>query len=579
MISTILKYFRFGGSHAGRLRRGMAWSLANSVFESLQILALALVLSAAATQSLGPSVAVSSFVVMLVSIAGSAVCAHFKSENFCDGNFSMCAEKRAEIGDHMRYLPMGYFNANSLGEIASTMTNTLDDVQNVGGLVYTNVISGVTLSAVMALMLAVMNPLCGLVAIATILVVLAVNAIMQRASRAVSDRRVRSQRAIVGAVLEYVQGISVVRAFSLLDGAESRIDGAIADCERANLALELSFIAFMVLEAVACKAASILMCLLSVSLWVSGAMETGTCLTMIVASFIVFAKLELAGSYASLLRQIDVSMDKVTGLLATPPMDEGAGLSSGDGFGIELDDVSFSYGERTVIDHVSLSIPEGTSCAIVGPSGSGKTTLSQLMARFWDVGSGRVLVGGRDVRDWKVDALLSNFSMVFQGVYLFDDTIENNIKFGRPEATHEEVVEAARRACCDDFVGRLAEGYGTRIGEGGATLSGGERQRLSIARAILKDAPIVVLDEATANVDPENELELQRAIAELKRGKTVIMIAHRLKTVRDADQIVVLDAGRVVQWGTHESLMREEGIYRDFVGMRERAIGWKIARG
>ncbi|WP_417118588.1 ABC transporter ATP-binding protein [Olsenella phocaeensis] len=579
MISTILKYFRFGGSHAGRLRRGMAWSLANSVFESLQILALALVLSAAATQSLGPSVAVSSFVVMLVSIAGSAVCAHFKSENFCDGNFSMCAEKRAEIGDHMRYLPMGYFNANSLGEIASTMTNTLDDVQNVGGLVYTNVIAGVTLSVVMALMLAVMDPLCGLVAIATILVVLAVNAIMQRASRAVSDRRVRSQRAIVGAVLEYVQGISVVRAFSLLDGAESRIDGAIADCERANLALELSFIVFMVLETVACKAASILLCLLSVGLWISGAMETGTCLTMIVASFIVFAKLELAGSYASLLRQIDVSMDKVTGLLATPPMDEGAGLSSGDGVGIELDDVSFSYGERTVVDHVSLSIPEGTSCAIVGPSGSGKTTLSQLMARFWDVGSGRVLVGGRDVRDWEVDALLSNFSMVFQGVYLFDDTIENNIKFGRPEATHEEVVEAARRACCDDFVERLAEGYGTRIGEGGATLSGGERQRLSIARAILKDAPIVVLDEATANVDPENELELQRAIAELKRGKTVIMIAHRLKTVRDADQIVVLDAGRVVQRGTHESLMREEGIYRDFVGMRERAIGWKIARG
>ena len=579
MISTILKYFRFGGSHAGRLRRGMAWSLVNSVFESLQILALALVLSAAATQSLGPSSAVSSLAVMLVSIVGCAVCAHFKSENFCDGNFSMCAEKRAEIGDHMRYLPMGYFNANSLGEIASTMTNTLDDVQNVGGLVYSNVISGATLSVVMALMLAVMDPLCGLVAIATILVVLAVNAVMQRMSRAVSDRRVRSQRAIVGAVLEYVQGISVVRAFSLLNGAESRIDGAIADCERANLALELSFIGFMVLETVACKAASILMCLLSVSLWISGSMETGTCLTMIVASFIVFAKLELAGSYASLLRQIDVSMDKVTGLLATPPMGEGAGLSSGEDFGVELDDVSFSYGERTVIDHVSLSIPEGTSCAIVGPSGSGKTTLSQLMARFWDVGSGRVLVGGQDVRDWEVDALLSNFSMVFQGVYLFDDTIENNIKFGCPEATHEEVVEAARRACCDGFIERLAEGYGTRIGEGGATLSGGERQRLSIARAILKDAPIVVLDEATANVDPENELELQRAIAELKRGKTVILIAHRLKTVRDADQIVVLDAGRVVQRGTHESLMREEGIYRDFVDMRERTIGWKIAQG
>ena len=578
MISTILKYFRFGGSHARRLRRGMAWALATSIFESLQIMAVALVLSAVATQTVGSSSAIASGAVMLVSIVGCAVCAHFKSESFCDGNYSMCAEKRTQIGDRMRYLPMGYFNANSLGEIASTMTNTLDDVQNVGGLVYTNVISGITLSLVMTLMLAAMNPLCGLLAIITILAVLAINALMQHVSRAVSDRRVHSQRAIVGAVLEYVQGISVVRAFSLLHGAESRLDGAIADCEHANLALELRFIVFMILEAVTCKAASILMCLLSVSLWLSGSMETGTCLTMIVASFMVFTKLELAGSYASLLRQVDMGMDKVTSLLTTPTMDEGAHLCSGDGFGIELQDVSFAYGQRPVVSHVSLSIPEGTSCAIVGPSGSGKTTLSQLMARFWDVRAGRVLVGGRDVRDWEVDALLSNFSMVFQGVYLFDDTIENNIKFGRPDATHDEVVDAARRACCDGFIERLEGGYEARIGEGGATLSGGERQRLSIARAILKNAPIVVLDEATANVDPENELELQHAIAELERGKTVIMIAHRLKTVRDADQIVVMDGGCVVQRGTHESLMDEGGIYRDFVGMRERTIGWKLAR-
>ena len=231
-----------------------------------------------------------------------------------------------------------------------------------------------------------------------------------------------------------------------------------------------------------------------------------------------------------------------------------------------------------MVNPVSLSIPQGSSCALVGPSGSGKTTLAHLMARFWDVDAGRVTVGAHDVRDWKVDALLSNFSMVFQGVYLFDDTIENNIKFGRPQATHAEVVEAARRACCDEFIDRLEHGYDTRIGEGGASLSGGERQRISIARAILKDAPIVILDEATANVDPENELELQRAIEELRRGKTVIMIAHRLKTVRGADQIVVVDAGRIVQRGTHESLMREEGIYRDFVGMRERTIGWKLAQ-
>ena len=199
------------------------------------------------------------------------------------------------------------------------------------------------------------------------------------------------------------------------------------------------------------------------------------------------------------------------------------------------------------------------------------------MARFWDVDAGHVSLGGTDVRDWQVDALLGEFAFVFQGVYLFDDTIENNIKFGRPDATHAEVVGAARRACCDEFIRALPEGYDTRIGEGGAALSGGERQRISIARAILKDAPIVILDEATANVDPENELELQRAIAELCREKTVIMIAHRLKTVRHADRIVVVDKGHIVQSGTHDELMAEGGIYHDFVAMREQAISWKLA--
>ena len=231
---------------------------------------------------------------------------------------------------------------------------------------------------------------------------------------------------------------------------------------------------------------------------------------------------------------------------------------------------------RTVIDDVSLSIPERTSCAIVGPSGSGKTTLVNLMARFWDVDAGTVSLGGEDVRDWKLDELMAHFAMVFQDVYLFNDTIENNIKFGRPDATHEQVVAAARAARCHDFVEALPEGYATMLGEGGATVSGGEKQRISIARALLKDAPIVLLDEATANVDPENEDELQAAIEELTRRKTVVMIAHRLKTVRHADQILVLDGGRIVQRGTHDELMAEGGIYEDFVRMREKALGWKV---
>ena len=576
MLDTIKKYFAFGGSFAGHLKRGMAWSVLNSFFEAWQMMAFAVVLFALADGTLSEATMWTALAIMLGSIAGCFVTSHFKSENFCKGNFSMTGEKRLQIGDRMRYLPMGYFNENSLGAISGTMTNTLDDVQNAGGQVYSNVISGFVFSGLMALMLLVFDWRLGAVVIATIALFLLINSAMQRSAHALSGQRMAAQSAIVGAVLEYVQGMGVVRAFSMTGDAERKLSGAIAECERMNVSFEFKFIRFAVLQTVLTKTSSVLMCLVCVWCWIAGTMDAGVCLVAIVASFMVYGKLEMSGTFASLLRQIDICMDKVNAMIATPAMDEGAGVERADGLDIELRDVSFGYENRTVIDRVSLAIPARTTCAIVGPSGSGKTTLTQLIARFWDVDAGRITLGGVDVRDWKVDELLGNFSMVFQGVYLFEDTIENNIKFGRPDATHEEVVEAARRACCHEFVEGLPEGYATRLGEGGATLSGGERQRLSIARAILKDAPIVILDAATANVDPENERDLQRAIAELTRSKTVIMIAHRLKTVRDADQIVVLDGGRIVQRGTHDALMAEGGLYADFVGMRERAIGWKL---
>lgn len=245
-------------------------------------------------------------------------------------------------------------------------------------------------------------------------------------------------------------------------------------------------------------------------------------------------------------------------------------------YDITVSNISFAYEEKEILHNVSFSVPQGTSCAIVGPSGSGKTTLCSLIARFWDVKDGEILLGGVNVKDYTCDSLLKNFSIVFQRVYLFEDTIENNILFGKPKATKEEMISAAKKACCHDFISALPDGYQTRIGEGGATLSGGEKQRISIARAILKDAPIVILDEATASVDPENERELQQAIAELTKNKTLLMIAHRLNTVREADQILVLENGRIVQRGKHQELIQQEGLYRRFVEIRGNAIGWKL---
>ena len=245
---------------------------------------------------------------------------------------------------------------------------------------------------------------------------------------------------------------------------------------------------------------------------------------------------------------------------------------------IHLEHVGFAYENRKIIDDVTLDIKEKTTTAIVGPSGGGKTTITSLIARFWDVQEGEVTLGGRNVKDYSFDSLMENFSFVFQRVYLFEDTIANNIRFGKPEASMDEVIEAAKKASCHDFISALPKGYDTVIGEGGATLSGGEKQRIAIARAIMKDAPIIVLDEATANIDPENEKELTEAIENLTKEKTIIMIAHRLKTVRHADQIVVIDKGKIVQQGSHEKLMAEDGIYKKFISGRKQAVGWKIAQ-
>lgn len=399
---------------------------------------------------------------------------------------------------------------------------------------------------------------------------------MQKKSRKISPGRVAAQTTLVGAILEYVQGISVVRAFNLGESASHTLERAIAECEKNNVRLELAFIPFMFLQSILLKFVSVLIAIASIGFYLSGTMELITCLLMLISVFLIYSQLETAGSMSSLLRSVDIAIDRVDEIGNTPIMDgKGKSIRPAD-FTIEGKNVGFSYEKRKILKEVSFMIPSGTTTAIVGPSGGGKSTLCNLITRFWDVEEGSITLGGKDIREYTLDSLLSNFSMVFQKVYLFNDTVLNNIKFGKPEATFEEVQQAARKARCHDFIMSLPEGYNTMVGEGGASMSGGEKQRISIARAILKDAPIVILDEATANVDPENESRLQEAIAEMTKNKTIIMIAHRLKTVQNAEQILVLEDGRITQRGTHKQLLSQGGLYARFVGMREEAMGWKL---
>jgi len=492
------------------------------------------------------------------------------------GGYTVATDKRVEIGERLKYMPMGYFNDNSIGDITSITTNTAENLQDVATRVIMLTTQGILTTAMFTLAILFYDWRIGLLLTVGIAAFFGINALMQKKSHKVSPLKTKSDTRLVASVLEYVQGIGVVRSYNLDKEANKTVDLAIKENEEINIGLEKTFVPYMCMQSIVLKLFGIAMIYLAVSLYISGSMELINCLLLVISSFMVYAQLDSAGNYSSLLRVLDLSMDKINKVFETPVMDIDGKAIRPESCTIKGENVDFRYENKKVIDNVSFVIPEGTTTAIVGPSGGGKTTLTNLMARLWDVDSGKITLGNMDVRDYTLDSLLANFSMVFQNVYLFNDTIANNIKFGKPDATMEEVAEAAKRACCHDFISALPQGYDTVVGEGGATISGGEKQRISIARALLKDAPIIILDEATANVDPENESLLQDAIAQLTRGKTIIMIAHRLKTVQNADQILVLDQGKIVQRGTHQELMKSGGIYADFVSMREKSIGWKL---
>ena len=576
MFDAYKRFFRFSGTEKSTWYKGMAFELLRSIFEALQFVALLIVLRALVEQNITGATAWTALGIMVVSVAGAALCWYLAHNSEGHANYRMCGEKRIHIGERMKYMPMGYFNAQSLGSLTAAATSTMSDLESMSFAVIARTVVGMIRTAVFSLAIMCFDWRIGLVFFVGMLLFLWVNSRLLKKSRELSPGRLAAQTKLVDAVLEYIQGMSVVRAFHGDKAAKQTLNNTIKETENQNFKLERKRIPYNVLEQVVLRVTSVLAILFSIWLFLQGNMSLFTCLMMVVSAFLVYSELESAGEMFFMLPMIDASIDRVEEIDRAPRMDEGGSVQVPKSHDISFDHVDFSYGDRKIIDDVSFTIPEGTTTAIVGPSGSGKTTLTSLMARFWDVNKGSVKLGGIDVKDYSLDSLMSNFSMVFQNVYLFNDSIENNIKFGKPEASHEEVVAAAKAARCHDFIMALPDGYDTVIGEGGATISGGERQRLSIARAMLKDAPVVILDEATANVDPENEAELQAAIEALTGGKTIIMIAHRLKTVRHANQILVVDHGRIVQHGTHDQLIQQKGIYADFILNRKAAIDWKI---
>ena len=575
MIKTLSKIYQFSGKMQGTMKKAILFSVLHSLFDMMSFGALAMVFSGL-TDGFTTSMIWMIFGITLASMLLKIYCSYISDFGKVQIGYFMCAEKRIHIGDRMKYMPMGYFNDHNLGNLTSVVTTTMGDIENNASMVLTNILGGYIHAAIITIVMLCIDWRIGLTILCGILLFTWCIGRLQKKSETVSPQRQQAQETLVSNVLEYVQGMLIVKSFNLGQNSNSKMRQAILDSKDKNLKLERTFVPYNMLQQIILYGTSILVIGEGLYFYLNGTMALSICLLMTVASFMLFSQLQSAGNTSSLLRLLDVSIDKVNEIDNTPVMDEHGKPINPPNYNIVFDDVSFSYGEHKILDHVSLSIAEKTVTAIVGPSGAGKSTLCNLIARFWDVDDGKITIGGIDVRDYTLDSLLTNISEVFQKVYLFADTIENNIKFGNPAASHNEVVKAAQKACCHDFIMSLPDGYDTVIGEGGATLSGGEKQRISIARAILKDAPIIILDEATSSVDPENENLLMGAISELTKNKTVIMIAHRLKTVRNADQIFVLSGGHIVQTGKHEDLIRQPGIYADFIGIRKKAIGWKL---
>ena len=578
MFGILSKFFKFSGKeNEKKFMISILLGIIEALASAMKIPAIMYILMGLINKESMGKYIMGATLMMLCAIVISIICKRFSTVLQTEGGYNASAFTRIKIAEHLRYLPMGYFNANSIGEISSVTTNTMEILGDIAARVVMLTTQGILETSMIILMILIFDWRIGLISIAGVIVFFIINSLMQNAGKKYSEEKVSCDIELVNQIMEYLQGISEVKSYNLLGKQAKKLNDANEACQNINTKMELLFVPYHFLQGIVTKVTAAIIIIASASFYIHGTMNSINAIGMTISSFMLYSSLECAGNYSSLLHIVSVCVDKANAILKLDTMDiDGKDITPAR-HDIKLDHITFSYNQRKIIDDISLTIPEKTTTAIVGPSGGGKTTLCNLIARFWDEDSGTVTLGGINVKDYSMNSLMNNFAFVFQRVYLFADTIENNIKFGNQDATHEEVVAAAKKACCHDFITALPDGYNTVIGEGGATLSGGEKQRISIARASMKDAPVVILDEATANVDPENEKELMEAVEALTQEKTIIMIAHRLKTVRHADQIIVIDQGHIAQQGTHESLMKQEGIYKRFVDTREQAVSWKIA--
>ncbi len=582
MFKTVKRIIDWCGEFRGKLYAGFVMTFFSHIFAALPLALSAytvglLIESQKGGAAFGASWIWKVIVIQIVLVFFRFLFDYFRARLQEPIGYQLTARDRLAVGDALKRVSLGYFQQVSTGNILSSITTGLSTLENMGIRMIDNFVGGYLNFLVIFVGLAVCSPITALIALGAALLSLGCMLLISHYSRVNSPVEAQANRDMTGAVIEYARGLAVVKSFGKSGASMQSVTDAIADSKRIHLKIEWGYLPGNALHLLALKCGSAGLALAAAMQCLRGEMTLSMTLMFIFFSFSVFASLEPISDSAHTLGVIDDAMDQLDALRGESLIDADGKDVRLDRYDIEFKNVDFGYDSRQVLKDVSFTIPEKTSTAIVGPSGSGKTTICSLLARFYDPQGGSISVGGHDLREFTCDSLLLNISMVFQNVYLFNDTVRANILFGKPDASEEEMIAAAKKARCHDFIMALPNGYDTVVGEGGGTLSGGEKQRISIARAILKNAPIIILDEATASIDPENEHLIQQAISELTRGKTIITIAHRLATIQNADQILVVADGRIAERGTHAELVKQDGLYRRFTEIREQAEGWRIA--